>query len=158
MGGKWISLEILNIPWSKELLDFTSEVFKNAKYVVERAVSKIVHISLKCYIFNMFFVFFLQFDMAYIKNDKTFPEGFVRTIVMRFYEGYIPLNEKWQEAIGLAQNATNNTNLTSLDNWPEDAMMGEPIIGLFEPEFEEGQRGVSETQFKSTMVDVSFDF
>ena len=32
MGGKWISLEILNIPWSDELLDFTSEMFKNAKY------------------------------------------------------------------------------------------------------------------------------
>ena len=45
VGGKWISLEILNIPWSKELLDFTSEMFKNAKYVVERAVSKIIIIG-----------------------------------------------------------------------------------------------------------------
>ena len=39
-GGKWIHFEILNIPWSEELLDFSSQMFLNAKYVVERAVSE----------------------------------------------------------------------------------------------------------------------
>ena len=37
-----------------------------------------------------------QFDMAYIENDKTFriaDAGFVRSVAMRFYEGFIPLNE-----------------------------------------------------------------
>ena len=55
----------------------------------------------------------------------------------------------------MVQNFTNNTNLTSLDDWPEGAMRGDPIILHFEPEFEEGQRGVSETEFTSTMVEVS---
>ena len=60
----------------------------------------------------------------------------------------------WKEAIQMVQNFTNNTNLTSLDDWPEGAMRGDPIILHFEPEFEEGQRGVSETKFMSTMVEV----
>ena len=61
----------------------------------------------------------------------------------------------WEEALQMVQNFTNNTNLTSLDDWPEGAMRGDPIILHFEPEFEEGQRGVSETKFMSTMVEVS---
>ena len=99
--------------------------------------------------------------MAFINNDILFHmgEGYVRAIAMRFFRGFIPLNGengKWQEAINYAVNATNNTNITSLDDWPEDAMRGEPIIGLvFEPEFEECQRGVSETPFFSTMLEVS---
>ena len=40
-------------------------------------------------------------------------------------------------------------------DWPEGAMRGDPIILHFEPEVEEGQRGVSETEFTSTMVEVS---
>ena len=95
-----------------------------------------------------------QFDLAYIDNDKTFPTGFVRTIAMRFFKGYIGLNEKWAEAITLAVNATNNTNITSLDDYPNGTMIGEPLIGLFDPEFDEGKRGVSETPYFSTMVEV----
>ena len=73
---------------------------------------------------------------------------------MRFFKGYIGLNEKWAEAITLAVNATNNTNITSLDDYPNGTMIGEPLIGLFDPEFDEGKRGVSETPYFSTMVEV----
>ncbi len=39
VGGKVLYAEILNIPWTNDLLDLASETFKNAKYVVEEAVS-----------------------------------------------------------------------------------------------------------------------
>ena len=39
VGGKWIYFEVLNIPWSVELLDLTSQMFLDAKYIVEKAVS-----------------------------------------------------------------------------------------------------------------------
>ena len=38
MAGKVIKFEVLNIPWSDELLNYTSDVFANAKYIVEEAV------------------------------------------------------------------------------------------------------------------------
>ena len=39
MAGKVIKFEVLNIPWSDQLLNYTSDVFANAKYIVEEAVS-----------------------------------------------------------------------------------------------------------------------
>jgi hypothetical protein len=39
VGGKWIHFEVQNIPWSVELLDLTSQMFWDAKYIVEKAVS-----------------------------------------------------------------------------------------------------------------------
>ena len=38
--GVWVTMEVLNIPWTEELLDLTSDAFKNAKYIVEKAVRK----------------------------------------------------------------------------------------------------------------------
>ena len=37
-AAQWITFEIFNIPWRDEFSDFSSPVFKNAKYIVERAV------------------------------------------------------------------------------------------------------------------------
>ncbi len=55
----------------------------------------------------------------------------------------------------MARNVSNNTNITSLDDFPEGVLLGEPIIGLFVPDFEEGQVGVSEEVYLSTMVEVT---
>ena len=107
-----------------------------------------------------FHLVFLQFDMAFIqdKAQDWLLAGFVRTIVMRFFQGDTILNPHWNTLIGLAQNLTNNTNLTSLDDFPEGILVGEPIIGLLEPKdmFEEGQRGVPKenTNYTSTMIEV----
>ena len=106
MGGKWIHFEVLNIPWSVELLDLTSQMFLDAKYIVEKAVgtkrSTMLSISKqnkkksseeKAKLTSIYPLF--QFDMAYIENDKTFriqEAGFVRSVAMRFQEGFIPLN------------------------------------------------------------------
>ena len=38
-AGSWTTLELLNIPWRDDFLDLNSEAFKNAKYIVEKAVS-----------------------------------------------------------------------------------------------------------------------
>ena len=38
-AGSWITLELWNIPWRDDFLDLNSEAFKNAKYIVEKAVS-----------------------------------------------------------------------------------------------------------------------
>lgn len=41
--GVWITMEVLNIPWDDGFLDLASQTFLNAKYVVEKAVSRKVH-------------------------------------------------------------------------------------------------------------------
>ena len=38
-AGSWITLELWNIPWRDDFLDLNSEAFKNAKFIVEKAVS-----------------------------------------------------------------------------------------------------------------------
>ena len=50
--------------------------------------------------------------------------------------------------------------MTSLDDFPEGILIGEPIIGLLEPKdmFEDGQRGVSETTFYATEVHLEVQF
>ena len=63
------------------------------------------------------------------------------------------------DVVNITQIATNNTNITSLDDFPEGVLTGEPIIGLLEPKdmFEEGKRGIVEdadTEYFSTMVEV----
>ena len=97
-------------------------------------------------------------DLAYIENNFLYSGGFVRTIVMRFFKGFVELNPRWADLVVLAQNMTNNTNITSLDNYPDGILPGEPIITLLQPDFEEGQRGISETTYFSTMVEVEVQF
>ena len=126
-----MKFEIINIPWTDQLVNYTSDVFRNAKYIVEEAL-----------------------DLAYINEHLTFYGGYVRSIVTRFYKGFDELNPLWADLVLQAQNATNSTNTTSLDDFPEGILPGEPIITLVQPEFEEGQRGVSEEQYYSTMVEV----
>lgn len=58
----------------------------------------------------------------------------------------------------MAQNVTNNTNITSLDDFPDGVLPGEPIILHFLPEFAEGQRGISEELYYSTMVELEVQF
>ena len=77
---------------------------------------------------------------------------------MRFWRGFIPLNPIWTETIEMARNVSNNTNITSLDDFPDGVLLGEPIIGLLEPEFEEGQKGVTEDPFLSTMAELEIQF
>ena len=50
--------------------------------------------------------------------------------------------------------------MTSLDDFPEGILIGEPIIGLLEPKdmFEDGQRGVSESTFYATEVQLEVQF
>ena len=54
----------------------------------------------------------------------------------------------------------NNSNLTSLDNFPEGLLIGDPIIGLFELKdmFEDGKRGTSETTYYTTKVHLEVQF
>ncbi len=76
---------------------------------------------------------------------------------MRFEQGITELNPKWTELIAIANNASNGTNATSLDNFPSGIMVGEPIIGLLDPT-PEGSRGVSDTTYFSSMVQVEVQF
>ena len=50
--------------------------------------------------------------------------------------------------------------MTSLDNFPEGLLIGDPIIGLFEPKdmFENGKRGISETTYYTTKVHLEVQF
>ena len=50
--------------------------------------------------------------------------------------------------------------MTSLDNFPEGLLLGEPIIGLLEQKdmFEDGKRGLSETKFYTTNVHLEVQF
>ena len=50
--------------------------------------------------------------------------------------------------------------MTSLDNFPEGILLGEPIIGLLEQKdmFENGKRGISETKFYTTQVHLEIQF
>lgn len=95
-------------------------------------------------------------DLAYIEEKNFFDAGFVRTIAMRFWKGTTLLNPIWIDLIDMAQNVTGNngTNVTSLDDFPDAILPGEPIITLLQPEFEPGKRGISTTSYYSTMVEV----
>ena len=44
VGGMWIHVEVLNIPWSNDLLDPTSHAFMMAKAIIETDVSLIIQI------------------------------------------------------------------------------------------------------------------
>ena len=48
VAGKVIKFEVLNIPWSDQLLNYTSDVFANAKYIVEEAVSILTTVFAVC--------------------------------------------------------------------------------------------------------------
>lgn len=39
VGGLWINVEILNIPWTDNFLDPMTNEFKAAKYMIEREVN-----------------------------------------------------------------------------------------------------------------------
>lgn len=88
----------------------------------------------------------------------TFYGGYVRSIVTRFYKGFGELNPMWADLVIQAQNVSNNTNITSLDDFPDGILPGEPIITILQPEFEEGQRGVTEEKYHTTMVEVEVQF
>ena len=42
VGGMWIHVEVLNIPWSDDLLDPTSHAFMMAKAIIETDVSLLI--------------------------------------------------------------------------------------------------------------------
>ena len=42
VGGMWIHVEVLNIPWSDDLLDPTSHAFMMAKAIIETDVSLVI--------------------------------------------------------------------------------------------------------------------
>ena len=42
VGGMWIHVEVLNIPWSNDLLDPTSHAFMMAKAILETDVSLVI--------------------------------------------------------------------------------------------------------------------
>ena len=42
VGGMWIHVEVLNIPWSNDLLDPTSHAFMMAKAIIETDVSLVI--------------------------------------------------------------------------------------------------------------------
>ena len=42
VGGMWIHVEVLNIPWSNDLLDPTSHAFMMAKAIIENDVSLVI--------------------------------------------------------------------------------------------------------------------
>ena len=44
VGGMWIHVEVLNIPWSNDLLDPTSHAFMMAKAIIETDVSLVIQI------------------------------------------------------------------------------------------------------------------
>ena len=44
VGGMWIHVEVLNIPWSDDLLDPTSHAFMMAKAILETDVSLVIQI------------------------------------------------------------------------------------------------------------------
>ena len=44
VGGMWIHVEVLNIPWSDDLLDPTSHAFMMAKAIIETDVSLVIQI------------------------------------------------------------------------------------------------------------------
>ena len=44
VGGMWIHVEVLNIPWSNDLLDPTSHAFMMAKAILETDVSLVIQI------------------------------------------------------------------------------------------------------------------
>ena len=47
MAGRVIKFEVINIPWTDQLVNYTSDVFRNAKYIVEEAVSILQPKSIK---------------------------------------------------------------------------------------------------------------
>ena len=53
-----IKFEVINIPWTDQLVNYTSDVFRNAKYIVEEAVSILQPKSIK-YIFEYLYYFCL---------------------------------------------------------------------------------------------------
>lgn len=83
-----------------------------------------------------------------------FTKGYVRSIAMNFTNGSTLLNPLWNETIEMSALVLNNTNVTSLDEFPEGLLPGPPILEHFLPDFEEGQMGVSDEDFYSTFVEV----
>ena len=117
------------------MLDHTTQVFINAKYLIERAL-----------------------DLAYIEEPFMFNKGYVRSIAMNFTQGANVLNsDVWNETIVMTAVMMNNTNITSLDDFPAGILPGPPILEHFMPPFEEGQMGVSEEEdYYSTFVEVNY--
>ena len=56
--GSWATFKIWNIPWIDDFLDFNSNAFKNAKYIIERAVSIYINIKwpLICILYENSFI------------------------------------------------------------------------------------------------------
>ena len=95
-------MEIRNIPFLEDYLDLESQAFKDAKYIIEKAVSiHFLYLLRVCMPpisrWKSIILYFLHFqmDLAFIDVNYIFNSGFVRTIVMRMWKGYTKLNDVW---------------------------------------------------------------
>lgn len=132
IGGYWVKVELLNIPWSDELLDLKSERFENAKLFVEEA-----------------------FDNSILKVDDFRTNTFVRTIAMRFFKGKTAMSQVWNATWISVSNSTNGTSFEELE---PGILPGKPFEPLFDLTKPGEMQGFPKEEVYSTFVQMEVQF